>query len=186
MLKRNFLSPEFGTKWATVTSLSLACQAATWTVCSPSWTLPHAWQLARSATTTSLRSLPTSTGCAYLSASSTSCATGLPVRITRVRTELSAERHLPGRECGITASPAVRVIGRSHRAVDATYNNVRPRLRRRSTSRLEQSARRDPSQLISGCLQTFTENSLLYSVLLLTLLLLLLDRASRHCKVSLK
>jgi len=125
MLKRNFLSPEFGTKWATVTSLSLACQAATWTVCSPSWTLPHAWQLARSATTTSLRSLPTSTGCAYLSASSTSCATGLPVRITRVRTELSAERHLPGRECGITASPAVRVIGRSHRAGDATYNNGR-------------------------------------------------------------
>ena len=48
--------------------------AATWTVCSPSSTLPRAWQLARSATTTSLRFLPTSTGCAYLSASSTSCA----------------------------------------------------------------------------------------------------------------
>jgi len=39
-----------------------------------------------------------------------------------------------------------------------------PRLRRRSTARLEQSARRDPSQLIAGYLQTFTENSLLYPV----------------------
>ena len=37
-----------------------------------------------------------------------------------------------------------------------------PRLRRRSTARLEQSAGRDPPQPISGCLQTFTENSLLY------------------------
>ena len=34
-------------------------------------------------------------------------------------TELPAERHLPGRECGITASPALRVIGRSHRAGEA-------------------------------------------------------------------
>ena len=42
-----------------------------------------------------------------------------------VRTELPAERHLPGRECGITASPALRVIGRSHRAGDATYNDGR-------------------------------------------------------------
>ena len=56
--------------WTNAMSLSPACPAATWTVCSPSSTLPHAWQLARSATTTSLRSLPTSTGCA----SSTSCA----------------------------------------------------------------------------------------------------------------
>jgi len=64
--------------------------------------------------------------------------TGLPVR-SRVRTELSPERHLPGRECGITASPALCVIGRSHRAGDATYNNGRPRLRRRSTARLERS-----------------------------------------------
>jgi len=30
-------------------------------------------------------------------------------------TKLLAERHLPGRECGIMASPALRVIGRSHR-----------------------------------------------------------------------
>ena len=97
--------------------------------------------------------------------------TGLPVR-SGVRTELSAERHLPGRECGITASPALRVIGRSHRAGDATHNNGRPRLRRRSTARLEQSAGRDPSQSISGCLQTFIENSLLYSVFLLTLFLI--------------
>ena len=37
--------------------------------------------------------------------------------------ELPAERRQSGRECGITASPAVRVIGRSHRAGDATYNN---------------------------------------------------------------
>ena len=50
--------------------------------------------------------------------------TGLPVR-SGFRTELHAERHLPGRECGITASPALRVIGRSHRAGDATYNNGR-------------------------------------------------------------
>jgi len=42
-----------------------------------------------------------------------------------LRTELPAERHLPGRECGITASPALRVVGRSHRAGDATYNNGR-------------------------------------------------------------
>ena len=41
------------------------------------------------------------------------------------RPELPAEHHLPGRECGITASPALRVIGRSHRAGDATYNNGR-------------------------------------------------------------
>jgi len=43
----------------------------------------------------------------------------VPVR-SGVRTELPAERHLPGRECGITASPALRVIGRSHRDGDAT------------------------------------------------------------------
>jgi len=42
----------------------------------------------------------------------------------------------------------------------------------RSTARLEQSAGRDPSQHISGCLQTFTQNSLLYSVFLLTLFLI--------------
>ena len=71
------------------------------------------------------------------------------------------------------ASPAIRVIGWSHRAGDATYNNGRLCLRRRSTARLEQSARRNPSQPISGCLQTFTENLLLYPVLLLTLFLLL-------------
>ena len=75
--------------------------------------------------------------------------TGLPVR-SGVPTELPAERHLPDREYGITASPALRVIGRSHRAGDATYNTGRPRLRRGSTARLEQSAGRDPSQPISG------------------------------------
>ena len=48
----------------------------------------------------------------------------IPQRIQyKLCTELPAERHLPGRECGITASPALRVIGRSHRAGDATYNN---------------------------------------------------------------
>jgi len=31
------------------------------------------------------------------------------------------------------ASPALRIIGRSHHAGDATYNNGRSRLRRRST-----------------------------------------------------
>jgi len=54
---------------------------------------------------------------------------------TWVCAELPAERHLPGRECGITASPALRVVGRPHRAGDATYNNGR--LRRRRTERLE-------------------------------------------------
>jgi len=73
-------------------------------------------------------------------------------------------------ECGIPASPALCVIGRSHRAGDTTYNNGR--LRRRSTARLEQSAGRDPSQPISGCLQTFIKTSLLYSVFLLTLSLI--------------
>ena len=78
---------------------------------------------------------------------------------------------MPGLECRIMASPALRIIGRSHCAGDVTYNNGRPRLRRRSTARLEQSAGRDPSQSISGCLQTFTENSLLYPEFLLTLFL---------------
>jgi len=62
---------------------------------------------------------------------------------TRVCTELLAERHLPGRECGITADliePATRRV----------YNNGRSRLRRRSTARLAQSARRDLSQLLSS------------------------------------
>ena len=45
-------------------------------------------------------------------------------------------------------------------------------LRRRSTARLEQSAGRDQSQPISDCLQTFTENSLLCPVFLLTLFLI--------------
>ena len=103
--------------------------------------------------------------------------TGLQVR-SGVHTELPEERHLPGRERGITASPVLRVIGRSHRAGDATYNNGRPRLRRRSTARLEQSAGRDPSRLISGYVQTFSENSFLYPVFLLIFFLLLLDRAS--------
>ena len=89
---------------------------------------------------------------------------GLPVR-SRVRTELPAERHLPGRECGITASSADLIVPATRR----TTMGAGPRLRRRSTARLQQSAGRDPSQPISGCLQTFTQNSLLYSVFLLTL-----------------
>jgi len=61
-------------------------------------------------------------------------------------TELRAERHLPGRECGIMASPALRIIGRSHHAGDATYNNGRSRLRRRSTwNCLPDVIRRSPS-----------------------------------------
>jgi len=67
---------------------------------------------------------------------------------------------MPGLECRIMASPALRIIGRSHCAGDMTHNNGRPHLRHRSTVRLEQSAGRDPSQPISGRLQTFTENSL--------------------------
>ena len=150
--------------WTTATSLSPACPAATWTVCSPSSMLPHACQLARSTTTTSLLSLPTSTGCAYLSTSSTSCAYWFT---TAFRGPHWATCRTPsaGRKCGITASPALHVIGRSHHAGDATYNNGRQRLH--STARLKQSVRRDPLQLISGCLQTFTENSLLYPEFLL-------------------
>ena len=86
--------------------------------------LPHAWQLARSATTTSLRSLPTSTGSAYLSASSTSCVYWFTSAF-RGPHRATCRTPSAGRECGITASPALRVIGRSHRAGDATYNNGR-------------------------------------------------------------
>jgi len=57
-------------------------------------------------------------------------------------------------------------------ATRRTTMGAGPRLRRRSTARLEQSAGRDPSQPISGCLQTLSENSLLYSVFLLTLFLI--------------
>jgi len=46
-------------------------------------------------------------------------------------------------------------------------------------SKFQQSARRDPSQLIAGHLQTLSENSLLCSVLSLTLIVFLIfDRAS--------
>ena len=48
--------------------------------------------------------------------------------------------------------------------VRPSYSSGRPRLRRRRTARPEQSARRDPSQLISGRLQTLSENLLLYPV----------------------
>jgi len=83
--------------------------------------------------------------------------------------QLPAERHLPGRECGITALPALRVTGRSHRAGDATYNNGR---------------RTAPSQHpISGCLQTFTENSLLYLLFLLTLFFITFRPRILICKL---
>jgi len=57
-------------------------------------------------------------------------------------------------------------------ATRSTTMGAGPRLRRRSTARLEQSAGRDPSQPIHGCLQTLTENSLLYSVFLLAFFLI--------------
>jgi len=57
---------------------------------------------------------------------------GLPVR-TRVRTELAAERHLPGRECGIMASSADLIVP----ATPRTTMGAGPRLR--STARLENS-----------------------------------------------
>ena len=66
--------------------------------------------------------------------------TGLPVR-SGVRTELAAERHLPGRECGITASSGDLIVPATRR----TTMGAGPRLRRRNTARLEQSAGRDPS-----------------------------------------
>ena len=93
--------------------------------------------------------------------------TGLPVR-SGVRTELAAERHLSGRECGITATSADLIVPATRR----TTMGAGPRLRRRSTARLEQSAGRDQSQPIPDCLQTLTENSLLYSVFSLTLFLI--------------
>jgi len=52
-----------------------------------------------------------------------------------------------------------------------------PRLRRRSTARLEQSARRDPSQPIAGYVQMLSENLLLYSVLLLASFLITFETA---------
>ena len=70
--------------------------------------------------------------------------------------------HKPRRRSDCRASRHTADHHYHHRAGDATFNSGRPRLRRRSTARLEQSAGRDPSQPISGCLQTFTENSLLY------------------------
>ena len=57
-----------------------------------------------------------------------------------------------------SASSADLIVPATRRTV---YNNGRPRLRRRSTARPEQSAGRDPSQLISGHLQTLSENLLL-------------------------
>ena len=76
--------------------------------------------------------LRTATGCAYLSTFSTSCAYW----------STSAYMGLRRATC---RTPALRVVGRPHRAGDATYNNGRPRLRRRRTERLEQSARCDLS-----------------------------------------
>jgi len=92
--------------------------------------------------------------------------TGLPVR-SGVRTELPAKHHLPGRECGITSS-ADLIVPATRRAT----MGAGPRLRRRSTAPLEQSAGRDPSQPTPDCLQTLTENSLLYSVFSLTLFII--------------
>jgi len=63
------------------------------------------------------------------------------------------------------------------RTTRRTTMGAGPRLRRLRTALLEQPARRDPSQPIPGCLQTFTENSLLYLVFLLTLFLLRSVRA---------
>jgi len=71
-------------------------------------------------------------------------------------------------------------------ATRCTTMGAGPRLRRRSTARLEQSAGRDPSQPIAGCLQTLSENLLLYPVFLFTLFLSLLNPTSLHYKVPLK
>ena len=115
---------------------------------------------------------------------SSSVHTGLPVR-TRVRTELPAERHLPGRERGITASPALRVIGRSHRAGDATYNNGRRTAPSPSQNRAPGTVcptRSDAAHLwlSSNALSKLT----VIPSVLLTFFLLLLHRASWHCKFA--
>ena len=66
----------------------------------------------------------------------------------------SARSYLKNSICPVASAKsrrrpaALRVIGRSHRGGNATYNNELPR--RRRLSRLEQSARHKPSQLIEG------------------------------------
>jgi len=67
--------------------------------------------------------------------------------------------------------PALRVIGRSQRADDVTFNNGRLHLRHRRSMQLELFARCDPSQLVF-------ENLLFIPRVLLTLFQLLFVRVS--------
>ena len=59
---------------------------------------------------------------------------------------------------------ALCVISWSERAADTTFNNGRPRLHGRWITSIEQSERRSPSQFIACCLQTFFDDSLVYTV----------------------
>jgi len=97
--------------------------------------------------------------------------TGLPVR-SRIRTELSAERQMPGRECGITASPALCIIGRSHRAGDATYNNGRQRAPSQHRAPGTVCRTRSVAAHLWLSSNVHWKLSLLYSVFLLTLSLI--------------
>jgi len=69
---------------------------------------------------------------------------------TRVRTELPAERHLPGRECGITASSADLIVPATRRTTmgDRAFAVAAPR----AWNSLPDAICRSPS------LATFFEN----------------------------
>jgi len=68
--------------------------------------------------------------------------TGLPVR-SGVRTQLPAERHLPGRECGITVSSADLIVPATRRTTmgDRAFAVAAPR----AWNSLPDAIRRSPS-----------------------------------------
>ena len=92
----------------------------------------------------------------YLSVTVTACNFAI---CSSILTSAESRRRLRSASSADLIVPATR----------RTTMGAGPRLRRRSTARLAQSAGRDPSQLIDGHLQTISENSLLFPVLLLTL-----------------
>jgi len=105
-----------------------------------------------------------------------SYCTGLPAAMTTslglqvVQTHTS---YLQNAICPVASAESRRCLRSASRAdliVPATQHTTMgagPRLRRRSTARLPGTVC-PASQPISGCLQTFTENSLLYLLFLLT------------------
>jgi len=99
--------------------------------------------------------------------------TGLPVR-SRVRPKIYLQN---------TICPVARAESRRHLCSASSVNLIVPVTRRTTMGDRDFAVaalhawNSLPSQPISGCLQTFTENSLLYSVLLLTLFLITLSSA---------